>query len=114
IGELERLMREAPAETDPLEFFKWDMAFHQAIVKAARNQPLAETHKSYNSRLWRARFISSKMRPARDRTLSQHEDILGALVSRDEAACAQHMRRHLEVAVENIATAQAKLQQMES
>ncbi|MCV6591863.1 MAG: GntR family transcriptional regulator [Silicimonas sp.] len=108
---LERRMREAPSDTDPLEFFRWDMAFHQTIVQAAGNAPLSETHKAYSSRLWRARFISSKMRTARDATLGQHEDIIAALKARDGAACAAHMRRHLEVAVKNIAAAQAKLEE---
>ncbi|GFE52368.1 transcriptional regulator [Roseobacter cerasinus] len=106
----EEMMRTAPAGTDPLDFFRWDMAFHQTIVRAAGNAPLSETHHAYNSRLWRARFISSKMRTARDATLGQHEDIIAALKARDGAACGQHMRRHLEVAIVNIAAAQARLE----
>lgn len=113
-AELEGRMRNAPADVEPLEFFRWDMAFHQTIVEAARNVPLLETHRSYNSRLWRARFISSKMRTARDRTLGQHEDILEAFQARDGEQCAAHMRRHLEVAIENIAATQAKLKEQEA
>lgn len=110
-AELERKMRDARPDTDPLEFFRWDMAFHQTIVKAAGNAALLETHKTYNSRLWRARFISSKMRTARDATLGQHEDIIAALKARDGALCARQMRRHLEVAIDNIAAAQAQLEE---
>lgn len=113
-AELENRMRTAPAGTDPLEFFRWDMAFHRTIVDAARNMPLAETHSAYNARLWRARFISSKTRTARDRTLGQHEDILSALLARDGEACARHLRRHLEVAIINIEAAQAGLDAKET
>ncbi len=107
--ELERKMGSATDDTDPLEFFRWDMAFHQTIVDAARNSALSATHRSYNARLWRARFISSKLRTGRDSTLGQHEDILSALQARDGEACARQMRRHLETAITNIAAAQALL-----
>lgn len=107
--QLERKMGSAKEDTDPLEFFRWDMAFHQTIVDAARNAALTETHKILNARLWRARFISSKLRTGRDSTLGQHEDILSALRARDGAECAKHMRRHLETAITNIAAAQALL-----
>jgi len=109
VASLEERMRIAPDDTDPLKFFEWDMSFHQTIVHAARNAPLLDTHRTYNARLWRARFISSKTRPRRDRTLSQHADILAALQARDGAACARHMRRHLITAIENIGAAKARL-----
>lgn len=96
----------ANTDVEPMEFFKWDMEFHTTIVRAARNAPLLETHQRYNARLWRARFISSKLRTGRNSTLSQHEDITDALQRRDATATAQHLRRHLDVAVTNIASAQ--------
>ena len=108
-ADLEEKMRTAPEDTDPLEFFRWDMEFHRTIVAAARNTPLSETHRAYNARLWRARFISSKTRTARDRTLGQHEDILAALKSRDGKTCGAHLQSHLEAAITNIAAAQARL-----
>ena len=114
VAALEERMRLASLDTDPLEFFGWDMAFHQAIVRAARNAPLMETHRAYNARLWRARFISSKTRTARDSTLGQHEDILAALQQRNAAECARNMRRHLQVAIINIAAAQASIKDQEA
>lgn len=107
--QLEQKMGEAPPGTDPLEFFRWDMEFHQTIVRAARNTPLLETHKTLNARLWRARFISSKLRTGRDSTLGQHEDVSTALKARNGQECAKHLRRHLETAITNIAAAQAIL-----
>ncbi len=103
VAELEARMREASDDTDSLAFFGWDMEFHQTIVRAARNDPLLETHRTYNARLWRARFISSRSRTARDRTLGQHGKILHALQARDGRKCSRQMRRHLESAVANIA-----------
>ncbi len=106
---LEERMRLADEGAEPLQFFGWDMEFHQTVVRAARNVPLLESHRTYNARLWRARFISSKNRMARDRTLGQHADILAALKARDGQACAGQMRRHLEAAVANIAATQESL-----
>ena len=109
-ADLEKRMRLADETTESLDFFRWDMEFHKTIVRAARNAPLLDSHNRYNARLWRARFISSKTKMARDNTLGQHEDILSALQLRDGPACGQHMRRHLEVAIINIAAAQEKLE----
>lgn len=93
-------------ETDPadaLAFFHMDMAFHGAIVAAARNAPLAETHRHYNARLWRARFLSSRQIDRRENTLAEHARIVTALTARDGGATAQALRAHLRSTIENIA-----------
>lgn len=105
IGRICGKMVETSDAGDPLEFFRTDMAFHEAIVAASRNRPLAETHRQYNTRLWRARFISSCRRPDRPLTLRQHGDVYEALKARDGEACARALRTHLETTVENIAKA---------
>jgi len=95
-------MRNASLETDPLNFFSWDMEFHQSIVRAARNTPLMESHRVYNARLWRARFISSKRRTSQDTMLGHHDLIAEALQKRDGPEAGRQLRRHLETAVINI------------
>ncbi len=102
IGRICREMIERSDKDDPLTFFRRDMAFHDAIVAASRNKPLATTQRQYNARLWRARFISSQRRPDRPRTLAQHEDVYQALAVRDAAACAEALRTHLTTTIENI------------
>lgn len=87
---------------EPLEFFRTDMAFHRAIVEASRNAPLMETHRQYNARLWRARFISSRRSPDRAGTLSQHDEIAHAIARREPAASAAALRGHLRSTVTNI------------
>jgi DNA-binding GntR family transcriptional regulator len=88
---------------DPLAFFRLDMAFHGAIVAAAQNAPLAETHRQYNARLWRARFLSSRAVDRRGNTLNEHGRIVAALTARDAAATSAALRAHLRSAVENVA-----------
>ncbi|MBQ2262136.1 MAG: GntR family transcriptional regulator [Loktanella sp.] len=88
---------------DPLAFFHLDMAFHGAIVAAAHNAPLAETHRQYNARLWRARFLSSRQVDRRANTLSEHGRIVAALNARDAAQTSAALRDHLRSAVDNVA-----------
>ncbi len=100
-------MQENSDTAPPLEFFRWDMEFHARIVSASCNTPLIATHRQYNARSWRARFISSRMRTGRDNTLKQHSDIVAALSARDPEATHRAMRAHLETAIENIARARS-------
>ena len=92
---------------DALSFFHQDMEFHGAIVTAARNAPLAETHRQYNALLWRARFLSSHQIDRRENTLAEHYRIVTALMARDGAATANAMRAHLRSTIENIARVHA-------
>ncbi|PSL14803.1 GntR family transcriptional regulator [Shimia abyssi] len=106
IAEIVRLgarMSKNSSRLEPLEFFQLDMQFHAAIVEASRNEPLIETHRQYNARLWRARFLSSQQVDRRDNTLAQHADITDALQRRDAKATRRALRDHLKSTIENIA-----------
>ncbi|MEM9782212.1 MAG: GntR family transcriptional regulator [Pseudomonadota bacterium] len=112
IAEIAHRCREMRARSDtatPLDFFRLDMAFHRRIVAIARNAALEATHGQYNARLWRARFISSRMRTSRENTLRQHDDIVTALEARDAKATRQALKAHLETAVDNIAVSMNQL-----
>lgn len=100
-----REMAERSDSDEPLAFFRRDMAFHRGIVEAARNPPLLRAHAQFNARLWRARFISSRRRLKRARTLEEHLDIAAALSARDAAASAAALRTHLGTAADNVAAA---------
>lgn len=106
IAEIVRLGNKMAQESEaiePLEFFRLDMLFHAAIVEASRNEPLIETHRQYNARLWRARFMSSQQFDRRDNTLAEHTEIIEALEKRDAAATRRALRDHLKSTIENIA-----------
>ncbi len=87
---------------DSLKIFKTDMAFHEAIVAATKNQPLIKLHKQYNVRLWRARYMSSSKRINRARTLSDHTNIVEALRKRDGDQASHQLKQHLRNAIRNI------------
>ena len=108
IRSLDASMRTLPDDASPLDFFHLDMDFHARIVAASGNAPLAATHKQYNARLWRARFMSSRQVDRRDNTLAEHGEIAKALAARDGAATATHLRRHLESTIINLRQIRAR------
>jgi len=110
IVDVEATMRATSDTSDPLEFFQLDMQLHSLIVAASGNQPLIDTHRHYNSRLWRARFISSRERVNRPGTLDQHAVIVQTLEKRDGKACAQALKHHLHAGYLNIESALANKQ----
>ncbi len=99
---LESDMQRVSDTCDPLEFFQKDMAFHESIVAASKNNALIATHKTYNTRLWRARFISSRRRLNRSGTLQQHSTIVQSLLERESGRCSEALRSHLEIGFCNI------------
>lgn len=105
IIELQNQMEVDSAILEPLEFFSTDMKMHEMIVRTTGNQPLIDTHKKYNARLWRARFVSSKRSDRRGQTLGEHSAITQALAKRDGEAIARALRSHLTSTVNNIALA---------
>ena len=105
IRQVETMMRESSTSNqnaDNLAFFQLDMQFHEAIVAASGNAALRDTHRNYNSRLWRARFISSRLQVNRAGTLSQHTDIVEALEARNANACSDALEKHLATGYHNI------------
>ncbi|MEM8556058.1 MAG: GntR family transcriptional regulator [Pseudomonadota bacterium] len=91
-----------------LDFFRVDMEMHETIVRASRNDALIDTHRQYNARLWRARFLSSRRNAGRDQTLAEHRRIGDALRLRDGKATADAMRIHMSSAITNITAALAE------
>lgn len=80
---------------DDLDLFEIDMSFHTAIAEASHNPALAETHRSFLARLWRARYLSARQRRNRERVIGDHTRIVDALDARDKAAVNVALDRHL-------------------
>jgi len=80
---------------DRLVSFETDMSFHMAIARASHNNALADTHRSFLARLWRARFLTSTRRRNRQTVLEQHAALLDALCRRDRAALKTAFDAHL-------------------
>ena len=80
---------------DRLAYFKLNQAIHRAIVAASHNAALVELHAQTNARLYRVRYQSNLNNAKWHTAIEEHEEILAALTSRDEAALAKILRRHL-------------------
>ncbi|MEQ8899455.1 MAG: GntR family transcriptional regulator [Roseovarius sp.] len=102
IVESQSRMEQAYDELDMVDVFELDMEFHKAIVRAANNRVLAETHGAILARLWRARYLSASRKRSRDRVLEQHNAIATGLCNRDIEMVKRHLHSHLEHLVINV------------
>ncbi|EPX78667.1 GntR family transcriptional regulator [Salipiger mucosus] len=105
LDSLSQQIAEAYDTADALDLFEIDMAFHRKIAEAAHNAALADTHRSYLARLWRARFLSATMRRNRERVVSHHSAIMTALRDRDPVAVEVALDQHLGNLAEDIVAA---------
>lgn len=105
IAELEAITRTMARDfdiADPLDMFEIDMSFHSALARASHNDVLAQTHRTFLERLWRARYLAAIQRRNRDRVVTQHGEILAALKDRDLPAIRQAIDKHLGRLAEDI------------
>ena len=103
IEQLNKRMATASSHGDDrLAAFRTDMDFHCAIVAAAKNPQLVETHASYNARLWRIRFLSSQRNASKKSTRREHKHIVTSLLARNASQTAINLRQHLTTAETNI------------
>ena len=107
IADLQDQMVDLAESEDRYRLFGIDMQFHSEIVAAAHNPALAETHRTFNARLWRARFVSAKQLANRTTQTRKHQDIVEALVARNGTAASRALRQHLANAIKNIERAYA-------
>lgn len=105
IARLHREVAEKYDALDALDAFELDMGFHRRIAQASGNAALAETHEAYLARLWRARYLSARMRRNRARVVGNHEGLLAALMARDETAVEAAARAHLASMEDDIVAA---------
>ncbi|MFZ7090217.1 GntR family transcriptional regulator [Primorskyibacter sp. 2E233] len=102
IAEIQNRMASLYDDIDMLDVFELDMEFHLAIVRAANNPVLIETHRSILARLWRARYLSATRKRSRDRVLRQHTDIVEGLQARDPERVKLALHSHLEHLLINV------------
>lgn len=102
IAAIQARMEDSAGAVDEIDLFEIDMEFHVAIVRASHNIPLAETHRSLLSRLWRARYLGSRVGRNQDRVFAQHNAILAALRQRDASTFQAELRNHLSILKQQI------------
>jgi len=80
---------------DPIDMFEIDMSFHSALAKASHNDALAEIHRTFLARLWRARFLAAVQRRNRERVIDHHSMIVDAMRARDAKQIRKTIQLHL-------------------
>lgn len=79
-----------------LDYFKLNQAIHSAIARASGNTVLAATHETLQARLKRIRFIGNETEDRWAGAVSEHEEMIRALESRQGEALAEIIGRHLD------------------
>jgi DNA-binding GntR family transcriptional regulator len=77
------------------EYFRVNLAIHQAIVRGAGNKFLAELHESLSVRILRARFFVNMPQAAWNRAIKEHEQIAVAIRKRDAPRLSELLVQHM-------------------
>jgi DNA-binding GntR family transcriptional regulator len=84
----------ARAELAP--YFRCNQEIHLRLVECGGNATLANTYRSLNGHVRRARYMANLSRERWDHAVEEHEKILAALLRRDSATLPGLLRSHLE------------------
>jgi DNA-binding GntR family transcriptional regulator len=76
-------------------YFRTNLAIHQAIVRGARNEFLADLHQSLSVRILRARFFVDMPKAAWTRALAEHERIATLVQERDARRLSELLLQHM-------------------
>jgi GntR family transcriptional repressor for pyruvate dehydrogenase complex len=81
--------------SDPLEFLRYDAAFHRAVAAASRNPIMASLVEMVSGMFFEARKGTAHRGRALQPVAEKHRLIYTAIRDRDGAAASQHMVEHL-------------------
>lgn len=81
---------------DTERLMELDRLFHSAIADATRNRVLAPMLKALHERSLRNWYISLSDEGRRENVAAEHEEILGAILTRDAAVAEAAMRSHID------------------
>jgi DNA-binding GntR family transcriptional regulator len=87
-------MMRAYQQGDKPKYFKLNQQIHDDIVAASGNKHLVEAHRNCSRRLRRIRYISNLERTAWAQSVSDHEAMLRALITRDAETARRLMTQH--------------------
>ena len=98
LKELEGLIARMEADIDDLPtFLKYDMAFHEAIIRGSGNCPLITAFEAIREYHRYFQVFTSRYAGDEQAAVNQHRRILRALCHRNAKAAVEAVRRHLDV-----------------
>jgi DNA-binding GntR family transcriptional regulator len=77
------------------EYFRTNLAIHQAIVRGARNKFLADLHASLSVRILRARFFVNTPPASWARAMREHAQIAALVKKRDGRELSEVLAQHM-------------------
>jgi DNA-binding GntR family transcriptional regulator len=89
------LLDTAPYEEIVVEFIERDRLFHNSMMNLTGNTALVEAYSDVNTHLQITRVNRSFVRTQSNSTGNEHDQIVDALVNRDERALQQALTKHI-------------------
>lgn len=80
---------------DPIAYSRFDLAFHDAIIAAARSRLLGQTLHQAGQALFATRLISSQIPGGPAISLADHEAIFAAIAAGDQELARHDMHQHI-------------------
>ncbi|MGI9426410.1 MAG: GntR family transcriptional regulator [Hyphomicrobiaceae bacterium] len=102
IGVLHARMVESYQARELASYYDFNRQIHAQILAAARNATLKHQTEQLAGRVRRARFRGAMSEQRWSQAVAEHEQILRALKSRDGAALADVLRRHVDTKFETV------------
>ncbi|MFD2499562.1 GntR family transcriptional regulator [Rhizorhabdus histidinilytica] len=102
IADLDEQMRDTMARNDIHDFLKLNNAVHRAIVLASGNEPLADVHLVTSRQIIRVQNLDGPLTHRASEGMHQHDEIIAALVARDEERAVRLFEEHLDTVEENL------------
>jgi DNA-binding GntR family transcriptional regulator len=102
IHDLDEEMRGPMQRGDIHDFLKLNNAVHRAIVLASGNEPLADVHLVTSRQIIRVQNLDGPLTHRASEGMHQHDEIIAALVARDEDRAVRLFEEHLDTVEENL------------
>lgn len=96
LGRMKDSAERAPSASAENLFHEADIAFHQALIAATANRPLASLVERLHSALLLARYPLARPQYREDRALPEHRRIFDAISAGDSEEARTAMRDHLD------------------
>jgi DNA-binding GntR family transcriptional regulator len=97
LRELCELMERVAGDDEVHAFFDTNTSFHEALVRASRNDKLLEVHRMLVGQMVPYLPRSLELRGNLQQSVAEHHAILGAIEARDAERAAELMAEHIEV-----------------
>jgi DNA-binding GntR family transcriptional regulator len=93
---LHEQMRGHYAQRDLDAYFEFNQRIHQKLIDCAGNRELTDVYRRISVRIRRVRYLANLSRERWDHAMDEHEQILEALVKRDNVTLKALLATHLQ------------------